>query len=308
MGKVHPIPDDNVDMGQEAAPAPTGMVLSRGMAAPGKRRGGGETEVDAVNHEVLRPFAPTMNAVLPYYKYGTATIESSDTTTGQQALSFRLNSIVDIWSNTTYSANPTAAAEAKDGAAGTWDSPMMYGYWRQLYQYYTVTRTEYKIRFWTGKKDDDYEMSIWCYHHGAQRPPLLDGTKPIKDQYRHLHRHAHVKHLNAKPTGSTETHNMFNSVTFNGAYEPGNRYVESEVYEDAYQETWHKIDAVPSLLENATFILNRSDRSPLGQCIWYYDCRIIYHVQFKDLKAIFQYPTSADDFPAITDYVSAVTE
>lgn len=297
--------DDDVDMEGDAP------ETSRAIAAPKGRATGGETEVSPIYNEVLRPFAETMNVIMPYYKYGSVSITATDDAAGQASLAFRLNSIVDIWTNTTYSADPAAAAAVKDGSTGgTYDSPMMYSYWTSLYQYYTVTKTEYKMRFWCGDRANDPEFSIWCYHHGNQRPPLVDdaGTpKPLRDNIRHLHRHAHVKHLNTLPTSHTQTHNMFNSVEFNGKYMPGNRYVESEVFEDAYQETWHKIADVPSLVENATFIINKSDRSVNAAATFYYDLRIIYHVQFKDLKSIYQYPKNTSDFPAITDYVNTVS-
>ena len=104
MGRTVP-DDENVDMGQETqiaatGPVGNGLALPRSLAgAKGRVQGGGETQVDPVRHEVLRPFAPTMNAVMQYYKYTSTTITASTAAAGQASFSLRLNSINDMWAS-----------------------------------------------------------------------------------------------------------------------------------------------------------------------------------------------------------------
>lgn len=268
------------------------------------RTDGSETSVDRVGEQKLRPFHDTQDVIMPYAftTPATASISASTSSTGQYSFGFRLNSIYDCLTTTTFTDNPAAAADTADG---TVQKPLMHGYWTNIYTYWTVTRAEYKVEIWSPTKSDSGECSIWCYHNGLQQPPLLDnsGTPQIvPDMIRKMHKHCHMKRIRPHPASSTTFHEMDNLVTFTGVYYPGNRTVVNDIAEDEYKETWHKGTEVPSLREVATFIINKSDRSDTIAMSFKIKTTIIYHVQFKDLKRQFIYPVQTDDFPTMTDY------
>ena len=276
----------------------------RAAAGRGGRTDGSETHVDRIAEVKLRPFHDTQDVIMPYVsrteKY--FTIAASSTATGQSSIAIRLNSIYDTLTVTTFAENPAAAADTADA---TINKPMLYDYWKSVYAYWTVTKATYKIKFWTGTRDDEGELSLWCYHNGQQAPPLVDAASNIVQDYlRGLHKHCHKKTLRTLATGSTETHAQDNSVTFTGVYYPGNKTVVNPVAEDEFKETWHKFDEVPSQREVVSFIINKSDRSPEKAITVKYYLEIVYHVQLKDLKRHFEYPVGTDDLAAVADFYS----
>lgn len=267
------------------------------------RTDGSETSVDPVRHEVLRPFAKTMNCIMPFYRAGgLATIV--DNTTNVVAFSIRLNSIYDVVTASTFSRDPTAAAATADGSP---EKPMLMNYWSSIYRYWTVTRCEYKVTFYATARDDESVFDVWTYHHGQQSPPLFStdaGSAKLPSYMRKLHRNCHMKKLYPRPKNSTEIGAFQQPCVIQGVYEPGNYTVQNDVAEDEFKETWHKPTEVPSLTENATFIVQRSDLTPTStvNATLAYEISIVYHVQWKDRKAIYEYPLTGDDLAVVTDY------
>lgn len=290
---------DDVDMA-----GPTAMARASG---PG-RHDGSETKVSPVNAVVLRPFMDTQNTILPYYHAPPAGFSLTTTTqaTRVSGFSIRLNSIWDCVSHINFVEDPTPAADTADANQ---ERPIMREWWQNVYRYWTVTKSEYKVKFWTETKNaDGGELDIWCYHNGQQQPPLVDSAgNLVYSKYRQLHRHAHMKTLRITPITDTETGKYDNVVVFTGSYKPGHHSVHNSVAEDEFKETWHQRTEVPSLREVASFIIQPSERwntassNPFVNTNVKYSIEIIYHCQWKDLECKFQYPRPTDD-ETFTDF------
>lgn len=299
------IPDDDMGAGTSEDTEPANRLAAS--SSSGGRMGGEETSVDQVRFEQLLPFRPTANAIMPYVKHAALAFGASTVMNG---FAFRLNSIYDCLTGLAFTANPTPAADTADGSV---ERPYMYQWWTSIYRYWTVTRATYTVRIWSTHKKDDLEFSVWCYHNGQQAPPqtATSGAR-IPDSIRKYHKHCHMKRMHAIPTSTIEKTSGQNVVTFTGSYYPGSRSVHNEVEEDEYKETWHRVTEVPSLREVATFHVQKSDRCA-AQSIAVpetgglrYSIDIVYHVQWKDLDVIYQYPTQEDDIAVINNYLEDI--
>lgn len=286
---------------------------------------GDETKVDPVRNVRLLPYPPTMNVVMPFRHR--ITWDSNGTATQQKYFGFRLNSIKDIMSDWSFTAD--AYQSANETYIGQDNTPMMYNFWSKIYRYYAITRTEYKVKIWMPNcADNRAEYSVWRYHHGFQAPPYLEeGTNiPVKDKYRRCHKHANWRSIRPNPnTGDspdivkspdvqnwrTEYHDKDNMIELEGVWEPGDYYVKKEVYEDQYMQTWVKMTDINPAREGCTVIINPSDDShvygtalsSLNKHNFVAVLEIVYHVQLKDLVTIFQYPRENDDIAQIQDFV-----
>jgi hypothetical protein len=271
------------------------------------RTDGSETAPDPVNNEQIKPYQyETVNAICPYYdlQRSWTSLAIGTGSASVNGVTFRLNTLYDIKSVSTYASDPTPAADVTDG---TTPMAMFYKYWIKLYRYYTVTKTTYEMKMWTDTRSDVDEIAIWTYHHGQQQPPLVDESatpQVVNEINRRLHPHCHRKVLT--PRTVTEDRNQFSTtVTIEGEYFPGNRTVHNDVAEDEFHETWHKEDEVPSLRECVTFIAQRTDKTRTGASSVLininYEFTMKIHAQFKDQKVVLQYPTQTSDIPAFTD-------
>ncbi|KAG9399781.1 hypothetical protein AC1031_011659 [Aphanomyces cochlioides] len=296
---VDPVPPD--DGGISAGVA---LFASSGR---GGRTDGSESSVDPFRHWMYRPYTETQNSILPYRYIGSGTcvVPSGANAASQvSSYSFRLNSPYDILTTTTYSADPAPAADTADGTVQT---AQMFTFWSALYRYWTVVACHYNVHVWLNDQGNDQEMSVWIYHNGQQQPPLIaDASNVVTDLARETHRHTHLKTLRLDRTDTGKS--IYNGgIHFSGEYRPGNYTVHNDVAEDEYKETWHRTTEVPSLREVCTVIVNRSDRQRAiyagSDVTFRYVLEITYKVQWKDLKADFQYPTQLTDFSAITDAI-----
>ena len=305
-GDVEVIPPDD-DMGQGAGTgtstpemAPRGGALTL-RSAKGGRTDGSETSVDPIAEVKLRPFHNTQDVIMPFYISGRDNaITSANSAAGTYSFAIRLNSVYDVINATTYTEDPTAAADTADAIT---QKHQMYDYWTSIYRYWTVTKSEYTVRIWTDTKSDTGKWSVWTYHNGQQQPPIVaTSLVQVPDYMRKMHQHAHVKYLFPRSASNTDAHEKETVVEIKGVYYPGNRTVVNDVAEDEFKETWHKVNEVPSQREVATFIVQHADGAPRVAANLHYEIEIVYHVQLKDLKAIYQYPTQESDIPAVTDY------
>jgi len=285
--------------------SPSGLKLAAGMTASAGTKGAGETGVDPWGEPALRAFPDTKNAILPYYaKPSALTLATGQTETAAKQLTIRLNSIYDCITTVTHSQDPTPADDAADGSINT---PIMRDFYSQIYKYWTVVGMDYKVRFWAEKATitDTQEVEIFCYHHGQQVPPFVNGTGTtgglLWKKYRLMHPNMHCKTLRIRDTDNKQTVNDFDSaVTFEGSYDPMN--VINQVEEDEFAQTWHKMTEVPKLHEKVTFIIQRSERSAHDVALNIrHDIELVYRVQFKDAKSVVRYPFPAGDI-TFTDY------
>ena len=290
----------DVDMGNGGG----SISLMSARASAGGRTDGSETHVDPIAEVKLRPFHNTQDTLMIFHTTGRSlSVAATDDVNGVASFAIRLNSIEDCQTITTYAADPTPAADTADGSV---QRPMMYDYWTGAYRYWTVTKSEYEVKLWTTLKSDSSALSVWCYHNGQQQPPLINssGGTICKDYVRQLHQHCRMQVMHPRPSGSTDLHERSTTVTFKGEYRPGNRTVVNDVSEDEYKETWHRVGEVPSLREVATFIIQHNDDAEkVAHGTICYSITVKYHVQWKDLKVIYQYPTQTSDIAAIADYV-----
>jgi hypothetical protein len=318
--RPHEIPlpgDDDMDAGNSDDVEPA-VNLTRAAGAPGGpgKMKGEETKVDPFADAKLLPYLPTQNTVMPFSYRGDLTMATGAHSIASMA--FRLNSIYDIQTSTAFTSDPTPASDTPDANV---EKAMFFNYWSSLYRYWTVVGSKYTLKIFIAHVESEVastdqqamEVSIWTYHNGQQQPPLLTaGNQRVPDYVRRVHRHNHLttmrKHTGLTGTSTIQGESSYYSrdTIINGAYAPGQHYVENEIFEDEHQETWHKINEVPSLREVVTFILQKSDQSarihPLASAFVTYQFDIEYLVQWKDLKADFQYPTQDTDIAVITDY------
>lgn len=287
-----PLPHDDDDMGE-----------ARVAAAAGSGTGtvhGKETPITQES-TILRPFPQAINGLMPYYKTGSFTIAALNTAAAQGVVQFRMNSPYDILvDDTAYTADPAAGADTRDTNR---ESAMMYGYYSQIYKYFSCLKSHWRIRFWTVSTAAQQEIGIWKYYHGKQNPPYVDASSNrILDKYRMMHRGAEQRKFPVPNTGNTDISAYGHGIVYHGNYVPG--MVDHEVAEDNYTETWHAVDTVPSLREAATYIVNRTDRSTYAtEIIVHWDLEIVYDVQWKDLKAEYEFPSATSDI-SITNYLS----
>lgn len=270
----------------------TGPSSSLRLAGGGAVGNHGETGIDAWRNARLNPFNKTQNTILPYYQKAQGTLQAVDTEGGQFSFTIRLNSIYDILTTRSYTANP---AEAADAADGTIQVPIMRNFWIQLYDYWTVVDMHYKVRFWS--EDEGFqEIEIFEYKHGMQAPPSVNanGTSGglLWRKYRMMHPHMRYKTFRLRNAASTEQDPFDKTCEFTGHYNYNMTY--NAVAEDELAQTWHKETEVPPQREQLTYIIQRSERSPFStQTIIKYDIEAVYHVQWKDLKAVMEYPYPA---------------
>lgn len=289
---------------------------------------GGETPVDPVRHEVLRPFGETANVIMEWTKQGLIDVNSTATSNGnywrQNVLTFRLNSIYDCQVDSPAYTNVTAATA--DSIGSTLEIPRMRAYWMNFYRYWHVTKTEYQIEFdlhgnaagtlgsaaapsaWgSSNAASNLFFSVWTYHHGQQYPPFIEPSSllPVTDYMRSVHKHCHKSGFQERGYDQLVTGRAIN-CKISGSFKPGD--ISNDVAEDEYNEIWHSADEVPPLREYVTFIINPDDKS-LGlnangfslAASMHYRIRVKYHVQLKDLKAKYQYPTIETDYDSTTD-------
>lgn len=283
-------PDD--PMGQ----SPAVNLMATGVGGPKNKTH--ETPTDSVYDVIMKPFRRTQNVILPYRSLASTEVTFA---ANSKHTTFRLNSIYDIVYGTTFVANPIPGIGAPDGTPN--QKPMLYEYWKKFYQYYSVTKVDYKIKIWTNTKKNQI-LSVWTYHHGKQCPPLVNaGAKAVPDYMRRIHPQCHQNELHAHGEATIPDYNMLSKyLTITGSHRPGQ--IDHEVAEDEYMETWTKFDAVPSQDELVTFIFQENDRVKMeeGQTFHVsWEMEMFFHVQLKDLVSDHQYPTEAVDLPAVTD-------
>jgi hypothetical protein len=280
---------------------PGARAITTTSAGRGGRTDGAETAVDPIAEVKLRPFHETQDTLLPFYGVtrGLNVQASINGSAGVKNYSFRLNSPYDVVNTGTYTADPTPAADTADALI---QKTQMYDYWSSIYRYWHVTKSTYEITFWAETKHDTAGLSIWCYHHGQQEPPILNTAgNIIPDYIRQLHKHCHMQVLYPRGTGTSD-HERKTAVTFTGTYVPGQKSVHNDVAEDEYQETWHRVNEVPSLREVVSFIIQKNDSCTETDVVVHMEYKLFYHVQWKDQLVIYQYPTQLSDTVAVTDY------
>ena len=293
---------DDVDMADAAPPTDGDMSLAAARSGGSGRTDGSESSVDPFRHYRIHPFNETQNCIMPYYTQGAMTLAATTTGTSVGSIALRLNSIYDCLTITTFVADPTPAADTADGSV---QKPQLFAWWSQLYRYWTVVKSEYKLQIWIDGAVNETELSVWTYHHGQQNPPLVNdaATTNVPDYCRKLHKHAHMRRLvNEAPASAGGGSYYDRGIHITGKYRPGNYTVHNDVAEDEFKETWHKTNEVPSLRECATFIIQRSDMQryistgatvDLKYRLW-----VTYYVQWKDLLVAYQYPTAESDIAA----------
>jgi hypothetical protein len=290
--------DMNVEDTVQLGSAPGGVAQGR--------RKGDETSVDPTREVKLWPFHKTQDVVMPWMSTFTVPI---DTTNKLFTKSFRLNCITDIQA---VSAPTTLGdvAYAPDAINGTVQIPQGLKYWSKMYNYWTVKKTTYKLTIFPITVSNVGPLtSLWIYHHGLQPPPLYSAaTVPLTDWERKWHHNCHHRVLSVpRNVSQSDTWGMRHEI--NGYYDPTT--IDHEVVEDEHTETWHKWTDVPSSKEYLTIIMNNADVSPApvgldaGVSLNRYrvQLEIKYHVQLKDLKSEYQFPTIASGMPLIEKFI-----
>lgn len=313
---IRDVTDEEGDAVMGDPEVPTTTVASTAATSTGKSssslgRSGrhGETGLSNIPYSVRTPFAKTAQAVLRYRYAADFTIDP-DNASGKASVAkyeFRLNSIYDCRIDApAYTADPGATAEAADGA-GSIDVPTWRKYWSQIYSYWSVVKSKYRIRvvnhITQTNITDRLNISMHLYEHGLQRPPyaISDDSGRLSDWYRRDHdNHDHVV-CYANPKNTTKhPHQCF----YAGNFWPGK--IEHEVVEDELQQTWHKMTEVPPTAENLTIILqkhddNNSNDNITGRIV----VEIDYECQFKDRKAAYTFMDPQYDFAAIDNFKDA---
>lgn len=267
------------------------------------RTEGAETAVDPWINYKLRPFYQTQNCLMPYIANTNLSIGAGVGAASVGSFSFRLNSIYDIITTSTYTADPTPTSDTADASVNL---PSLWTYWSSIYRYWTVVKTEWTVQLFHNQyaNTSDQELSVFCYYNGQQQPPLLnnDGVSNVPDYVRNMHKHVRMEKL--YPHSNSEGSIARGGIILKGTYEPG-KSVHNDVAEDEFAETWHKTNEVSSQREVCTIIVQRSDYQRNWDTSTLVNVRlklyITYYVQWKDLVVAYQYPVLDTDYPAVTD-------
>jgi hypothetical protein len=262
----------------------------------------GPTPVEHVGHEVFTPFPRYQNTILPFYR--NLTLMGVDGTNSTRSMTFRLNTPIDcITEGNVFTANPGYVVPAVDANI---QKPMMYDYWKLIYQYYHVYKTEYKFRFWTTTTINS-ECDIFIYHHGMQYPPYSSAAAKRVPSYIRR-RHPGIKdriHLVNNPNKISGASTNFSGVSqfkieamSEGTWVPGS--ITHDVVEDELNETWTKVDFVPNDFDLMTVVVQTGDRTPTSAFEVLWDVELTYHVQFKDLSSQYQFLTHETQTPVAT--------
>ncbi|KAF0688481.1 Aste57867_19907 [Aphanomyces stellatus] len=263
---------------------------------------GSGTEQDflPIDHEIYKPFPEYKNVVLPFTYGKTYSLNSTQNTV---AITFRLNSPIDVISTFQTTTDATPAADTMDTINQT---AQYVNFYSQLYRYWAVYKTEYKITAVASATNAAREWSVWTSHHGAQPPPQTNAATvaTVPDFYRQLHPHCHKKSI--IPDYATNMVTPTKKHSWTGIYKPGEDYVSSDVMEDNLHQTWHNWTTVPQLQEKCTVIVQRSDlpQDPLsstGEGFRLF-IEVRYHVQVRDPVDVIRFPTVTQAFPNIGSY------
>lgn len=281
-------------------------VSARGMSNVPRSKG--ETPLDPWQNWRFLPFNDTQNAIMPYTQWGTLLLNAAGNQVG--AFTYRLNSIRDIQTvpPSGPAVNPTLPLP-NDTENTPVNLPQMWNYWSTIYRYWSVVKSEYSIHMWIENQASPQELSVWTYHHGAQGPPVLTSgiNGIIPDYVREMHRHCHLTPL--RSSNAAVNQNIYQTGThIRGSYSPGNGSVHNEVAEDEVQQTWHRTNEVPPLKELVSFIVQRSDfqrsinpgTTQADDVNIKFEFKIKYHVQWKDLNAVYQYPDQTTTWSGYT--------
>lgn len=302
--------DEDHDMGSgQAQPAavPSGAKTTGSTSRTGTH---GETQITPIPRSRLKPFNETEQVIMTYSTIGTLSAAASTGATGVDSISFRLNSIYDVSTPYVYAAvDPTAAISA-DAADGTIQKPSYREYWSNIYNYWSVVKTRYRLSFRTAENiSTSAEVSgiLYRYEHGLQGPPTVDtaGTPQVVE-HRYRLRHPNLKSYHWILANEVDANviqnygNLWDGVE--GYYQPGS--VRHEVVEDELAQTWHRFNEVPPTPEKLTLIWQKSPRSDTVQMGMKYELIIEYTVQLKDLKAIHEYATATSSTVAVSGYTT----
>lgn len=283
---------------------PTEMARSSNSAATGGRSSG-ETPIANIKYTIYRPFPSTNQVKMVYNTNGSLSLTTTGATRTQQ-VTFRLNSVTDVTTTYTYTADPSPSTA--DTVDATPNIPTMRNFWATVYQYYTVIRSRwmFRVRPANGTGSKLTEADIFQHLHGVQFPPLLDtaGSNPIPWHMRKYFPQTIMKKVQSHPTGtgSGEQHYLDKWTTFYGEWYPG--LIKHEVEEDDIKRTWNKIAETPKLPEYLSYVIQRSTASDNSAAFDVkYEFFIEYEVQLKELTDQYQFirngTTLNTDPPAI---------
>lgn len=307
-------PDQPAKKLREAGISPDGRLIAppgstniqREIAMADQEMGTGSTSNDSSDprlqsNEVTKisrfPYAyegipKQYTTILPLrYKFPIADISSTN-----NIYYVRMESIYDCIKADTnsYAADPVVAADVAD--AGVKEIPYWRNYWSQFWEYWTVVETRYKIRAWCPQEENNKSGVMFVGYTGLQKVPLVNQlgtpsrlTEMDYDRFKGFKKY-YLTPCSEIATSGTKQFQLANMVTINGIYHKGDG--THEVGEDELVQTWVKGDSVPKEQNNLTIILTApyaSGITPTTQI--YVEIDIEYVVQYKDLKAIYQFPT-----------------
>lgn len=230
--------------------------------------------------------------VLPYWSHISNGSISTTPGSRSQNVVLRMNSIYDVRKSDsigTFTADPTVAAQAAD--AGTKEKPMWRDYWGQFWEYWTVVECRWKVSGFITNDSNDHQMGIAYGYTGLQQPPIVSsGTTDIT--YGEYQRWKGFKVISARSSlAANQLNNMSgdNGFVISGVYHPGDGV--HEVAEDELVETWIKGDNVPKEANNLWIRFFYMPLSDVATAITFaYSIELEYVVQYKDQKAIWQFP------------------
>lgn len=243
--------------------------------------------------------------ILPYWRNKTGRTLAYAAGSRSWDLYLRMNSIYDIVKDdtVTYSADPTVAADVAD--AGTKETPFWRDYWSQFWEYWTVVECRYKIDFWIKTDKPDKVVVPVHGYIGLQKPPKFStGTTDIVyDEYQRW-KNVHVGKPMFSQDWGTDLRNFYQDGahhgTVSGVYHPGDG--SHEVAEDELVQTWVKGNSVPKE-QNLLWI--RLIHGPFSNTAdtditFDYRVKLEYVVQWKDLKAKYQFPMTTTTTDAVS--------
>lgn len=265
-------------------------IASRAIGGSSNQHGNGETPVANIRYTMYRPF-PATNQVLMHYRAGTNLTVTASGATRVGTMTYRLNSINDVFTTKVYASNPDPSID--DTIDTEANVPAMRNFWSHIYQYYTVTSSKLHFRIRANNQASAHaldQVDVYMHLHGVQAPPALDSSGAVIPwSYRKRFPQTVVKQLKMQPKTLANTDDHWLTFTeFYLEWYPG--LIKHEVEEDDVKKTWTKIGDTPGIGEFVTFAVQRSNSSNTsGDLTFTYETSMEFDVQLKELTSQYQY-------------------
>ena len=207
-------------------------------------------------------------------------------------------------STTRGSTNPATFPRTITNGASTTERGWWSGYWKKLYEYYTVLGCEYKITVVNGFQGTNYDISVAQDFDSYSDTAGSTGNVTPDTDIANMMAFKHINWTVVKGLSAIAPNK--NAEVIQGRYKPGQ--ISRNISNDGDVKTWTKTDGtLPTLKDICSLRFYRAPlnqegfaQGPLGCNV---QVELKYIVQFKDLKLAARYP-----YNGATDIVTTLED